>query len=206
MLLVDHGIFRLLYLNRHRLGAKAWRSAQPAPHQIQGFAREGVRTIINLRGERKCGSYWLEQAACRRHGLALIDFKLYSRGAPSCEVLRGAVELFRRIEYPVLMHCKSGADRAGLMSVIYRHTVDGVPMPEAIRELSWRYGHFRRSPTGILDAVFERYIADTAVEPMAFLDWVDNRYDPATVRAAFGKRGRARPTHGPVWNETPAHN
>src|SRR5687767_12266805 len=29
MLFIDHGIFRVVYLNRHRLGARAWRSAQP---------------------------------------------------------------------------------------------------------------------------------------------------------------------------------
>jgi protein tyrosine phosphatase (PTP) superfamily phosphohydrolase (DUF442 family) len=203
MLLVDHGVFRLFYLNRHRLGARAWRSAQPAPHQIRAMARQGVRTVINLRGERKCGSYWLEKAACRRRGIEMIDFKLHSRSAPSRECLRTAVELLHRIEYPMLLHCKSGADRAGLMSVIYRHTVEGVPMAVAIGELSWRYGHFRRSPTGILDAVFERYLTDTRAEPMAFLDWVENRYDPVALRVAFGQRGRARPTHDPVWAERP---
>jgi hypothetical protein len=50
MLLVDHGIFRLGYLNLHRLGDRAWRSAQPAPYQIRSLARQGLRTIVNLRG------------------------------------------------------------------------------------------------------------------------------------------------------------
>src|SRR5215470_4775997 len=29
MLLIDHGVFRLFYVNQHRLGERAWRSAQP---------------------------------------------------------------------------------------------------------------------------------------------------------------------------------
>src|SRR5262249_46618804 len=58
MLLVDHGIFRVVHLNQHRLSDKAWRSAQPAPHQIRALAQRGIRTIVNLRGERPCGSYW----------------------------------------------------------------------------------------------------------------------------------------------------
>lgn len=194
MLLVDHGVFRLLYLNRHRLGARAWRSAQPAPHQIRDFARQGGRTIINLRGPRKCGSYWLEVAACRRYGIELVDFKLFSRQLPSPERLKAAVELFQRIEYPALMHCKSGADRAGLMSVLYRHTMDGRPMAEARRELSWRFGHFRQTPTGILDVLFERYLADIAIEPMPFLEWADTRYDPVALRAAYAA---ARETRSP---------
>src|SRR5262249_46216013 len=75
---IDHGIFRLFYLNKHRLGKNAWRAAQPAPHHIRTFARQGVRTIINLRGERLCGSYWLEQAECERHGIKLVNFQVRS--------------------------------------------------------------------------------------------------------------------------------
>ena len=88
--------------------------AQPAPHHIRRLAREGIRTVVNLRGERLCGSFWLEQQACARHGIALVNFSVRSRAAPSHKELRGARELFERIEYPMLMHCKSGADRAGL--------------------------------------------------------------------------------------------
>jgi hypothetical protein len=34
MLVLDHGVFRLAYLNQHRLGEHAWRSGQPAPPTI----------------------------------------------------------------------------------------------------------------------------------------------------------------------------
>ncbi len=190
MLLIDHGIFRLAYLNRHRLGDRAWRSAQPAPHDIRAMAGLGVRTIVNLRGERLCGSYWLEQAACKKHGIELVDFMLRSRAAPKREQIRGAVELFDRVAYPVLMHCKSGSDRVGLMSVLYRHLKEGVPLEEARRQLSVRYGHFRQTHTGVLDYVFERYIADNKRTPMPFLEWVDKVYDPDEVQRAFRTRGR----------------
>src|SRR5262245_54599630 len=39
MLVIDHGIFRLFYVNRHRVGDQAWRSAQPAPHHIRALKR-----------------------------------------------------------------------------------------------------------------------------------------------------------------------
>jgi hypothetical protein len=57
MLVIDHGTFRLFYVNQHRLGDRAWRSAQPMPHHIRALKRRGLRTVINLRGERLCGSY-----------------------------------------------------------------------------------------------------------------------------------------------------
>jgi protein tyrosine/serine phosphatase len=191
MLIIDHGIFRLAYLNKHRLGNRAWRSAQPAPHDIKAMAGHGVRTIVNLRGERECGSYWLEQAACERHGIALVNFTLRSRAAPKREQIRDAVELFDTIEYPMLLHCKSGSDRAGLMSVLYRHLKEGAPLEEAKQQLSVRYGHMRYVDTGILDYFFERYLEDNRKAPMAFLQWVDTVYDPDELLASFRAAGRA---------------
>ena len=191
MLVIDHGLFRFVYLNKHRLSDTAWRSAQPAPHQIATAARRGIKTIINLRGERTCGSYWLEQAACARHGLALVNYQVRSRAAPSKEELRGARQLLATVEYPILLHCKSGADRAGLMSVLYQHLQHGVPIAKAKAELSLSYGHIRQSDTGILDAFFERYLSDTAAQPMAFYDWIEQVYDPNELKASFRAKGWA---------------
>jgi protein tyrosine/serine phosphatase len=191
MLLVDHGLFRLVYLNLHRLGSDAWRSAQPAPHQIRHLARLGIRTIVNLRGPRWCGSYWLEQHACHRHGIRLIDFQVRSRAAPSREEMLGARDLLRSIEGPFLLHCKSGADRAGLMSTLYLIAVDGVPVAEARRQLALKYGHIRQSDTGVLDHVFDCYLEDNAKSPVAFFDWVERMYDPEAVKRSFEAKGWA---------------
>lgn len=191
MLLVDHGIFRVLYCNEHRISDQAWRSAQPAPHHIRRFARSGIRTVVNLRGERVCGSYWLEQAACERHGLKLVNFQVRSRAAPTIEELKGAMRLFEDVEYPIVIHCKSGADRAGLMSVLYRIFKEGVPIAEAKNELSLKYGHFRQADTGILDYFFERYLADTAENQMPFIEWAETVYDPDELKSTFRAKGWA---------------
>jgi protein tyrosine phosphatase (PTP) superfamily phosphohydrolase (DUF442 family) len=191
MLFVDHGIFRMVYANSHRMSDKAWRSAQPAPHHIRRFAAVGIRTIVNLRGERDCGSYWLERRACARHGIKLVNYQVRSRAAPTREELKGAKRLFDEIEYPMLMHCKSGADRAGLMSVLYRYLHEGVPLDEAKKELSLKYGHIRQAHTGILDYFFERYLADNARRPMPFFEWVDTVYDPDELKRTFRSKGWA---------------
>ena len=41
MLLTDHGVFRLLYLNRHQVTPNFWRAAQPAPGDIKAAAEAG---------------------------------------------------------------------------------------------------------------------------------------------------------------------
>ena len=191
MLLVDHGLFRLAYLNLHRLGSSAWRSAQPAPHQIAHIARLGVRTIVNLRGPRWCGSYWLEQQACHRHGIRLVDYQVRSRAAPSRDEVLGARDLFRTLEGPVLLHCKSGADRAGLMSTLYLIAVEGVPVDEARAQLALRFGHIRQSDTGVLDHFFERYLEADARSPIPFFDWVEHVYDADEVKRSFAAKGWA---------------
>lgn len=190
--LVDHGIFRILYSNSHRVADGVWRSSQPAPYQVGRFARRGVRTVINLRGERDCGSYRLELEACQRHGLKLIDFAmLRSRAAPDKELLLRLKELFDQVEYPVLIHCKSGADRAGIVSSLYLFFKEGRPIEEAVRHLSLRYGHVKQADTGVLDYFFERYIEHNRKAPTPFFEWIDTAYDPVELKQTFRARSWA---------------
>jgi protein tyrosine/serine phosphatase len=186
MLLVDHGVFRLAYLNRHRIGAgQVWRSAQPGPHQLARFRAEGIRTIISLRGGREHGSWPLQREACERHGLTLVEFVLRSREAPAKATILEAKRFFEGIEYPAVMHCKSGADRAGLASALYLILHEGRPVAEAARQLSARYGHLRFAKTGILDAFFAKYLAEGEPRGLDFLTWVETAYDPEALKRDF---------------------
>lgn len=189
MLFVDHGVLRLAYLNHHPLGPQMWRSAQPAPHQIRFMASSGLKTIINLRGERMCGSYVLERQACEQLGIKLVNCQVRSRAAPTREELRRVRDVFETIEYPALLHCKSGADRAGLTSVLYRHLKQGVPLAEAKGELSLRFGHIRQADTGVLDYFFERYLADNERSAIPFFEWVETVYDSDEVKRTFEAQG-----------------
>ncbi len=81
------------------------------------------------------------------------------------------------------MHCKSGADRAGLGAGLYL-MLNGGTTREALAQLSWRFGHFSRSRTGILDAFFIRYAME-AEGRKPFLDWVRDDYDEMALRRDF---------------------
>ncbi|GJD47314.1 hypothetical protein OPKNFCMD_0020 [Methylobacterium crusticola] len=186
MLLVDHGVFRLAYLNRHQVGRGGlWRSAQPAPHDLAWFRRRGVRTVISLRGGREHGSWQLQREACEREGLALVEFVVRSREAPDRATLLAARDFFAGIAYPAVLHCKSGADRAGFAAALYLILHEGRPVREAARQLSPRFGHFRFAKTGILDAFFERYLAEGEARGLGFLDWIERVYDPDALRRDF---------------------
>jgi protein tyrosine/serine phosphatase len=187
MWFVDHGFIRDIYCNVHRVSEGVWRSAQPAPRHLRQAKAHGIRTVLNLRGRRDtCGSYILEREEARRLGLILVDFPIRSRSPLDKETLKAAAALWSEIEYPVLMHCKSGADRAGLMSALYLFQHENVPLRQAMKsQLSLALGHVRQAKTGIIDFFFERYLEAADKTGIGFLDWVDQIYDPKRLEAEF---------------------
>jgi len=187
MWLVDHGFIRDIYWNLHRVADGVWRAAQPAPHHLRRARDLGVRTVLNLRGRRDtCGAYQLEREACARLGLTLIDFPIRSRSPLDRETLLAAAKLFGEIETPFLLHCKSGADRAGFMSTLYLFLHEGVALREAMRvHLSLRYGHVKQAKTGVIDFFFEEFLRETDGSREAFVPWVETRYDRTALEARF---------------------
>ncbi|MEZ5994752.1 MAG: sulfur transferase domain-containing protein [Hyphomonadaceae bacterium] len=182
----DHGFLREMFSNFHWIedGVMA-RANQPSPKAIARYARMGIKTILNLRGKSAAGYYALEREACEAHGLAMIDARMFSREPPSREAIHHAQQLFETIEYPALMHCKSGADRAGVMAVLYKHLKMGRPIEEAVEQLELKYLHVKHGKTGVIDYFFQRYLDETRESGKPFLKWIDEDYDKAALRGAF---------------------
>ncbi len=182
----DHGFLRNIYQNFHWIepGQMA-RSNQPSPEHIAKYAKLGFKTIINARGKSDTGYYALEKEACEQNGLTLIDLRLRSREPPSIEAIHRCKQIFETIEYPALLHCKSGADRAGVAAVLYKHFKMGLPISEAVEQLSLKYLHVKQGKTGMIDYFFEAYLEESKLSGKPFLQWVDEDYDQERVKAAF---------------------
>jgi protein tyrosine/serine phosphatase len=182
----DHAYLRLGFQNAHWISDELVRTNQPWPHQLAAWKARGVKTIINLRGGFDASFHALEKDACDRLGLEMVDFTITSREVPSRDRVLGAKRLFETIAYPALMHCKSGADRAGIMSVFYMHFRKGRTIREALDQLHLRYLHVKQGKTGVLDYTFERYLVEGEPAGMSFLEWVESPlYDPAGMKAQF---------------------
>ena len=182
----DHAFLRLRFQNAHWISDELVRTNQPSPEQLAGWKARGIKTIINLRGGFDGSFYVLEKEACEQLGLKLVDFTITSREVPSRARVLGARDLFLSIEYPALMHCKSGADRAGIMSVFYMHFRKGKPIAEALDQLHLRYLHMKAGKTGVLDYVFERYLAEGEPAGISFVEWVESpAYQPDAMKADF---------------------
>ena len=189
----DHGFLRLKFRNLHRISDEMYRANQPSPEHIARYAKElGLKTILNLRGESPKGYYLLEKEACDRNGIKLVDFQMFSRDIPSPENVLAAKKLFDSIAYPALMHCKSGADRAGIMAVLYMHFRKGQPIDQALEMLSRKYLHIRQGKTGVLDFFFETYLAEGASKGLSFQQWVEKGYDRAALKAKFLKTRKSK--------------
>lgn len=183
-LFVDHAALRIGWRNWAVVApGRLYRSNHPLPWQLRAAARNhGIRTVINLRGHRQsCGSDALARDEAARLGLTQIDAPFESRGAPHKDRILRLVDTLSRAEEPILIHCKSGADRTGLVAGLWL-LLQGRPVSEAAAQLTLRHGHIRQGKTGILDAFFAAY---AAAAPKPFLDWLREDYDEGALRASF---------------------
>lgn len=120
-----------------------YRSAQPTPGQIEAYVRQyGIRTIVNLRGENENASWYAgEVAAAKRLDVRHIDFRMSAYKQLTGPEADKLVALLKDAPKPILVHCMSGADRTGLVSVIYSNQVAGLPEAQSERQLSILFGH-----------------------------------------------------------------
>ena len=175
---MDHEILRALYHNQSKLAPGVYRSNQPSPNRIKTWAKKGIKTIINLRGASNQGSYLLELQKCNDLGIKLINYPLYATRLASSDELIGLGNLFEKINYPILLHCKSGADRAGLASVMYHLMVLDTPFQIARKHLSIRFLHLKFSRSGILDFMLDTYKKESKMTGLNFRSWIETKYDP----------------------------
>ncbi len=163
-----------------------FRSNQPYPFQIKrDIKKKNIKSIINLRGERHCSSYYLEKKTCEENGIKLYNFPISSRDIPDKSKLIGFKELLDRVEYPCLMHCKSGADRAGLASALYLIYKRNYSLMLASNQLSLKHLHIKYAKTGILDHFFSELIKKDIVNSSNFLSWLESDYNKENLKKSF---------------------
>lgn len=185
---VDHGFLRILWRNFHQIAPGVYRSNQPSDGQLRAIHdKVGLHSVLNLRGESRQSFYLFEAEVCEKLGLELVSLPLSARQAPSVANLELLISHMQTMPKPVLIHCKSGADRTGLAAALYLLIFEGQPIEVAMRQLSFRYIHVSYTATGILDhflRVYEDAFRDSGI---GFLEWMRTAYDPAELTASFAR-------------------
>lgn len=133
-----------LFGNFHEIiPGEYYRSAQPTPAKLARYVKKyKIKTVLNLRGlNTKWQWYRDEVAEADKLGIKFVDFKMSARRELTDAQVDQLIEILRDVPKPILVHCKSGSDRTGLVSAIYLFKVAGRKESEAEKQISFRYGH-----------------------------------------------------------------
>ncbi len=182
--LFDHAFLRGIWTNLHEFAPGAWRSNQPSPKRIARYAKMGIKTILSLRGDKDVSYTLLERQACEEHGIRLvITKKAGARTALKAEDYVEQIDILASLEKPFLIHCKSGADRAGMAAALYLLHCEGASIEEAKKMLSPRFMHLKSTKTGVLDYILGMYEKDVEAHgPIPIREWFLTRYDRKAAR------------------------
>lgn len=123
---------------------RCYRSGYMDRDELLRYERKyGLRTVVNLRGANpEEGWYIKETDVCLELGIVFHDFPLTSTAEPTDAQIVSLIDLFKESEEPILIHCHSGIDRAGLASAIWLIVMEDAEKDLARKQLSWRYGYF----------------------------------------------------------------
>lgn len=188
---------------------KVYRSAQLPPAVLPDYVRSyGIRTIVNLRGAFT-DSRWYgpQRRVVDELGITQVDLHLSVFHAPPPEKIRRFIEILETAEYPILIHCRRGADRTGIASTIVLLLQDGISYHDATAQLSLHYGHFGIGKTRHFHEFlrcYEDWLQKTGQEHSAalFRHWAMNIYNGihnATITAMRFPHGIRQ--HRPVTAE-----
>lgn len=150
-----------------------YRTGQMSVEQFrETIEKYEIQTVMRLNGGGP--SYLETYQPVVEYGLDFVHLPLSANRYPRKDELLGLWEAFETIEYPVLVHCRAGADRTGMASTIYVLQTTG-DYDEAWGQLDFfPYLHLGWFGTDAIDEVFKMYKPFHG--QMSFPDWVRNEY------------------------------
>jgi len=115
--------------NFYKIDDNLYRSAQPTAEGMKELKKYGIKSIINLRG------FHSDKDEIGKLKLKRYRIKINTWDLKDEHVIKFLKIVNAKENYPILVHCKHGADRTGTMSAVYRIVKQGWTKEEAIREM-----------------------------------------------------------------------
>jgi protein tyrosine phosphatase (PTP) superfamily phosphohydrolase (DUF442 family) len=116
-----------------------WRGAAPSPEAMSALAKDGVRTIVDLR--MNCSGVTKESSQAKKLGLRYYHFALGFNKPEQAKVEDILAVMTDPVNQPVFIHCRQGADRTGMLVGMYRRGWLGWSFPRTWTEM--RHHHFK---------------------------------------------------------------
>lgn len=113
---------------------KLYRSSQP-DERLLSYLKDlyGIKTVVSLRksiGER-------EIKAAKEKGISLVHIPLTPFSGISKKKASFFLSLFQEEKnLPVLLHCRRGRDRSGIMTAVFRSYYQNWPEREVFKEIN----------------------------------------------------------------------
>ncbi len=161
---------------------RVYRSAQLSADGLQKIIREkGIRSIINLRGNYTEAEWYIrEREISERNSVRLYDIMLSAHDLPEYGKLMSILDVLSRAERPILIHCKRGSDRTGMVSALVLVLEEDPPLSRIKEQFSWRHGvfPFYRSIGPLFFAKYEQWLerAHTVHSKDTLIYWIRNEY------------------------------
>jgi protein tyrosine phosphatase (PTP) superfamily phosphohydrolase (DUF442 family) len=206
---------------------RVYRCAQCTGQGLEKLVRAyGIATVVNLRGCSVPLHWYVEESrATHRLNVCQEDIALSAARLPSVHEIRRLIQVLDHAEYPMLLHCRHGADRTGLASALVLLLQTQMPLREARRQLGLRYGHIAVDRPAYLDRFLDHYeewlsATGRGHSAAAMRDWIATDSFPGECRCTFEVleaarelkvgdvprfRVRVRNTGLKAWHFTPAN-
>ena len=123
-----------------------------------------IKSIVNLRGKQQGKSWYKEEIRLSKQlNLVHIDFRLSPSKIIKPSKLIRLVNILKKLPKPILVHCKAGADRSGLVSAIWGYYVEKYSISRSDEQLSLFYLHFPYfgSPSEAMNRSFWIFVKKT---------------------------------------------
>ncbi len=157
---------------------QVYRSAQPDGELGAWIEVRGIKSILNLRGGAPTDRFYREELrTANEHGVLFYDIPLSATRRPCRRELLAVAEVLEKAPYPLLIHCKQGADRTGLATSMYYMLRRNEGPVEAERGFSLEHAHLPMFGPERLHEPLDEYADWLKAEgaphtPERFREWV----------------------------------
>lgn len=138
----DHGWIRAIYDNYSVVDEKLHRSSHPSYSTLKKAASLGITQVISLRHPGKISYQLLEEIWTDRLGLKFISYSMSASDISDPSIYLNILDQINNNRGKTLIHCKSGADRSGLVSALYLLNQSVPQIQKSLQMLNWKFGHF----------------------------------------------------------------